>query len=123
MAERGLDLGRGGRAGYGHRRHPELGGLAGQQVGLAAARGQRHHPEPAGIAPDDVERLGADRAGRAEDHDLARLAGIGFWPDAAGTWDSTGPLSDTRRDGRAAALTLASGGGARTPGHTALLPG
>jgi len=29
------------------------------------------------------------------------------WPDS-GTWDSTGPLSDTRCGGRAAALTLTS---------------
>ena len=41
------------------------------------------------------------------------------WPDS-GTWDSTGPLSDTRCDGRAAALTLMSGGGADS-GHVCVL--
>jgi hypothetical protein len=73
VLECGLDVGYGGRAGYRHRGHPELGRLLGQQAGLAAAGSQGDHPEPAGIAPDDVERLGADRAGGTEDHDLARL--------------------------------------------------
>jgi hypothetical protein len=72
-AECGLDRGRGGRVGHGHRRHPELGRLPGQELRVAAARGQGHHPEPARIAPDDVERLRADRAGRTEDYDLAGL--------------------------------------------------
>ena len=76
MAERVLHLSRGGRVGYGHHRHPKLGGLAGQDVGLAAACRQGYHPEPAGVAPDDVEGLSTDRAGRAENDDLAGLAGL-----------------------------------------------
>ena len=52
-------------------RGAELVDLGAEQVGVAAARGQADDPEPVGVAADEVERLGADRAGRPEDDHVA----------------------------------------------------
>jgi hypothetical protein len=49
---------------------PELRGLRGEQLGVATG-GERHHLVLVAVAPDDVERLGADGAGGAEDRDAA----------------------------------------------------
>jgi 4-aminobutyrate aminotransferase/(S)-3-amino-2-methylpropionate transaminase len=50
---------------------------------VATARGQPHDPEALGVGPDDVERLGADRARRAEDDDVAAGAHGPILPDQA----------------------------------------
>ncbi len=50
---------------------PELDGLCRQQLRTAAAARQADHAEAVGVRTDDVERLGADRAGRAEHDDVA----------------------------------------------------
>ncbi len=60
------DLGGRGVVGDGDIRHACLGALLGQQAGIAAACGQPDDLEAVGVGGDDVQRLGADRAGAAE---------------------------------------------------------
>ena len=69
-------LGHGGLAGHGDHLGAELQGLGGEQAGIAAAGGQAGQPEPAGVTPHDVGGLGADRAGRAEQDDVAGRAAV-----------------------------------------------
>lgn len=45
-------------------------GLLREQSDPAAGGGQRGDPEPVGVAQHEVDGLGADRAGGAEDHDV-----------------------------------------------------
>ena len=59
-------------AGHGHRAHPQLVRLLGEQPDPAAGGGQRGDPEAVGVAQHEVDGLGADRPGGAEDHDVAR---------------------------------------------------
>ena len=40
---------------------------------FAVGAGQRHHLEALGVASDDLERLAADRSGRAEDRDAGQI--------------------------------------------------
>ena len=47
--------------------HACLGALAGQQAGIAAACRQPDHLEAVRVGGDDLQRLGADRPGAAED--------------------------------------------------------
>lgn len=57
-------------AGDGDGAHPEAVGLLGEQCDPSAGGGQAGHPEPVGVAQHEVDGLGADRAGGAEDHDI-----------------------------------------------------
>ena len=50
-------------------------GLRGEQRDVRAAGRQAHHAEPVRPGRDHVQRLRADRAGRAEDEDAARAVG------------------------------------------------
>ena len=52
-------------------RRRELRDLGLEQLGVGPAGGQADHAEPVGVGADEVERLGADGPGRAEDHDVA----------------------------------------------------
>ena len=52
-------------------RTPQPVRLLGEQRDPAAGGGERGHPEAVGVAQHDVDGLGADRAGGAEDHDVA----------------------------------------------------
>ncbi len=61
------DLGGSGVVGDGDVRHACLGALLGQQAGIAAAGRQPDDLEAVRVGGDDVQRLGADRAGAAED--------------------------------------------------------
>ncbi len=49
----------------------ELGDLRLEELAVGPARGQADDAEPVGVGADEVERLRADGAGRAEDHDVA----------------------------------------------------
>ena len=60
------DLGGRGVVGDGDVRHARLGALLGEQAGIAAARRQPDDLEAVRVGGDDVQRLGADRAGAAE---------------------------------------------------------
>ena len=44
-----------------------FGALTGQQFGIAAARGEAHDLEAVGVGVDDLQRLGTDRPGAAQD--------------------------------------------------------
>ena len=65
LPQRGYGVG----VGDGDRVGPELGRLLGQQVDPAASGGERRHPETAGVTGDDIEGLGADGAGGAQQDD------------------------------------------------------
>ena len=56
--------------------HPGLGALPGQQVGVAAAGGQPDDLEAVRVGGDDLQRLGADGTGAAQDQHPERLAGL-----------------------------------------------
>ena len=60
--------GEGVRVGDGDPVDVQFGGLFSEQVDPAAAGRQTHHPEAVGVALHDVDGLGPDRAGGAEDH-------------------------------------------------------
>ena len=77
--------------------------LAGQQVGVAAARGEPDDLEAVGVGGDDVERLGADRSGAAQDQHaqpvtLSWVAALLRSPDVL-----TEPLCRVRSVGSSAA--------------------
>ena len=98
--------------------HPQPVRLLGEQLDPAAGRGERGHPEAVGVAQHDVDGLGADRSGRAEDHDVTRAAravGVAggrleaqdagrrgspswgpLWPVAQGPWTPRACLTDHR---------------------------
>ena len=57
---------RGGRIGHRDVRHPGLSPLPGEQLGVATPCGQPDDLEPVRVGGDHVERLGADRAGAAQ---------------------------------------------------------
>ena len=57
----------GGGVGDGDIGHTGLGALTRQQLRVATARGQPDHLEAIGVGGDDLERLGSDRTGAAED--------------------------------------------------------
>src|SRR5690606_7150658 len=67
VGEGGGQLGGGGGVGHRDGGDAEPSGLLGEEGGVAAG-GEAGDPEPVGVAGDDVERLGADRAGGAEHH-------------------------------------------------------
>ena len=64
-------LQRGGRAGHTDRLHTQLQRLRGEQLHVAATRAEGDHPEAVRVALDDVDGLGADRAGRTEQHEVS----------------------------------------------------
>ena len=66
-----LQVLRGGRLGHPDRLDAQLERLRGEQLDVAAAGAERDHPEPVRVAPDDVDGLGADRAGGAEQDEVA----------------------------------------------------
>ena len=72
IARRQRRLQRRGRSGVGdgHDRHVERDRLLGQQGDVPASGGQPDHAEPPRVAHDDVEGLGADRAGAAQEDDV-----------------------------------------------------
>ena len=51
-----------------------FGALSGQQIGVAAACGEADHLEAVRVGGDDVQRLGADRPGTAEDQHAQPVA-------------------------------------------------
>ena len=57
--------------------HPQPARLLGEQADPAAGGGQRGDPEAVGVAQHEVDGLGADRAGGAEDHDVPAAVGRG----------------------------------------------
>ena len=52
--------------------------LPGEQLDALTACGQRDHPEPVGLGGDDLQGLGPDRAGAAQDHDVAHAASLPY---------------------------------------------
>ncbi len=71
--ERELDVLGGAGPGDGDDRHVERDRLLGQEPRVAAAGGEADDLEAVGVGGDHLERLGADRAGRAEDDHVAGL--------------------------------------------------
>ena len=69
-------------AGHADEADPQPYGLLGQQLRPAPLRGERDDTEPVGVALDDVDGLGADRPGRAEQDDAA---GGGHAADSSGS--------------------------------------
>ncbi len=69
-------------AGHADDADPQPCGLLGQQLGPATLRGEGDDTEPVGVAHDDVDGLGADRPGRAEQNDAA---GGGHAADSSGS--------------------------------------
>ena len=67
--ERRLELVEVGAVGHRHHRRAEAGRLRSQRGDVAAAGAERDDPEPVGLGVDDVDGLGADRAGRAGQRD------------------------------------------------------
>jgi hypothetical protein len=58
------------RPGHAHRLDAQLQRLRGEQFDVAAAGAQRDHPEPVRVATNDVDGLGADGTGGAEQDDV-----------------------------------------------------
>ena len=67
-----LEILRGARPGQPDGVDLELDRLRGEQFDVAATRAERHHPEPVRVTAHDVEGLGADRTGGAEEYEVAR---------------------------------------------------
>ena len=68
--ERELQVLRGGGLGHPDHLDAQFEGLRGEQLDVAAAGAQRDHPEPVRIALHDVDGLGADGPGGAEQDEL-----------------------------------------------------